>query len=161
MARPYSDDLRECEIASNCDPTPNVAYRIDLAIESWKCRGQFSRPIVTPSAAIFVSKLNALRHLHGGSQLDAISQGILAHGAQGAAATPATCLTLKLLPCLEHRALRRPDDIMAQIAAAHVAQCLAQSGFVVMPKPPGSQPRGVGGGYAPDKVGDLRAPPPR
>jgi hypothetical protein len=63
-----------CEIASNCDPTPNVAYRIDLPIESWKGRGRFSRPIVTPSAAIFVSKINTLRHLRGWSQLDAISQ---------------------------------------------------------------------------------------
>ena len=34
------------------------------------------------------------------------------------------------------KAFRRADNMMAQIAAAHVARCLDQAGFVVMKKPP-------------------------
>lgn len=33
-------------------------------------------------------------------------------------------------------AFRRPDNMMAAIAAAHVARCLQQAGFVVMKRPP-------------------------
>ena len=34
------------------------------------------------------------------------------------------------------KAFRRADNMMAAIAAAHVAQCLERAGFVVMKKPP-------------------------